>query len=553
MKQELVNFFLDKGYLLGPDFFADLKEDFDKEIFIKYAEEKFGKGDNPLVLHKDLFSVVNNERKEISINWIEFEKARTLFEKKKKDVVYNTFLDVLNYGIQEDKKKKIDSMVEALDKPSNDFLDNDNGDESSVVILKSYGEDSGKREVQDFVSYFKARYNFLREILQKRPELNNVISISRVVNKKYNEPVSIIGIVSEKHITKNDNIILTIEDPTGIVKVLFNKNREIYRYAQETVNDEVIGINGFLGNGIIFGNDLFFPDIPLTKEVKKSPDETYAAFISDLHVGSNLFLKKDFMRFINWINLKTGNSKQKKIASKVKYLFIMGDLIDGVGIYPGQEDELYLKTIEEQYAECAKLLQMIRKDIKIIISPGNHDTIRVAEPQPVFDKERAKPLFELNNAFFVSNPAFVNIHSSQSFVGFDVLIYHGYSYDFYGESVETIRLARPNISERVDLIMKLLLQKRHLAPSHTSTLYIPYKDHDPLVVDKIPDFFISGHIHKLSISSYNNVTLISGSCWQSRTDFQERTGHSPDPSRVPLVNLKTREIKVLNFLSEKNE
>ena len=74
------------------------------------------------------------------------------------------------------------------------------------------------------------------------------------------------------------------------------------------------------------------PDIPSTKEFKKAEDEAYVVFTADLHVGSDVFYKDDFLKFVDWINGNTGSVKQKEIAKKVKYLFIVGDLVDGVGI-----------------------------------------------------------------------------------------------------------------------------------------------------------------------------------------------------------------------------
>ena len=91
------------------------------------------------------------------------------------------------------------------------------------------------------------------------------------------------------------------------------------------------------------------------------------------------------------------------------------------------------------------------------------------------------------------------------------------------------------------------MKRRHLAPTHTSTLYLPDVNQDPLVIDRVPDFFATGHLHKSIASNYRNVTLICGSCWQSKTAFQERVGHNPQPSRVPIVNLKTRDVKILRF------
>ena len=77
-----------------------------------------------------------------------------------------------------------------------------------------------------------------------------------------------------------------------------------------------------------------------------------------------------------------GNEAQKELASQVKYVFVVGDLVDGVGIYPGKDKELTITDIYSQYEECATLLAKIPKHIKIIVCPGNHDAMRVAEPQP---------------------------------------------------------------------------------------------------------------------------------------------------------------------------
>jgi len=97
--------------------------------------------------------------------------------------------------------------------------------------------------------------------------------------------------------------------------------------------------------------------------------------------------------------------------------------------------------------------------------------------------------------------------------------------------------------------MRFWLKRRHLAPTHTSTLYIPETEKDPLVIDKIPDFVVTGHIHKAMIANYRNITLICGSCWQEKTSFEEKMGLHPEPAKVPLINLQTREVKILNFES----
>jgi len=188
---------------------------------------------------------------------------------------------------------------------------------------------------------------------------------------------------------------------------------------------------------------------------------------------------------------------------------------------------------------------MIPLNMTIIICAGNHDATRLSEPQPILDEEFIGPLQAMPNVVFISNPGIVNIGSDENFSGFDVLMYHGYCFDYYISNVDYIR--NNGGYDRADLVMKFLLERRHLAPTHASTIYVPDPSRDPLVISRVPDFFVTGHIHKTSIANYRNITLISGSCWQSTTPFQEKVGHKPEPARVPIVNLQTREAKILRF------
>jgi DNA polymerase II small subunit len=413
------------------------------------------------------------------------------------------------------------------------------------VIVENFEVENRSRNVQDFVEYFKSRYRTLESMLKGRRELSNLTSISRIKKKREREEIAIIGLVFDKSITKNGNIILTLEDSTGTINVMFSKaKKELYEAAKDTVLDEVVGISGMTSDNIIFANNLIRPDIPVI-EKKSSPEEGYAVFLSDLHVGSKKFLREEFEKFLQWINLEAGTPSQREIASKVKYVFIVGDLIDGVGIYADQDKDLSTNDVKEQYDQCAELLSRIPKHIKLIICPGNHDAMRIAEPQPKLPDDFAEAIWKLPNAILTTNPAIVNIDSSENFSGFNVLLYHGYSFDYYVSEVESIRTKGGY--DRADLIMKFLLERRHLAPATSSTLFIPEPKYDPLVINKIPDIFVTGHIHKCSASIYKNIVLVGGSCWQSKTEFQERVGHHPLPARVPVMNLKTREIKILNF------
>ncbi|MEK6846283.1 MAG: metallophosphoesterase, partial [Nanoarchaeota archaeon] len=403
-------------------------------------------------------------------------------------------------------------------------------------------------EVKDFTSIFLSRYRFLEHLLRSRTEISeNLTTIGRLQGKKEREKVSIIGMIESSKTTKNGNLILTLEDLTGKISVLISKNNlELLNEAKELVVDEVIGIAGSCGDKIIFAEKVIWPDIIAHHELKKSEEDISAIFLSDIHVGSKMFLREEFERFLAWLQGNAGSEAQQEAARKVKYIFIAGDLVDGIGIYPGQDEELEIKEIQQQYAAFTRLISLIPADKQIIICPGNHDMIHLAEPQPAFYKQYAPELYTLPNVSLVTNPALVNIAKTATFPGFDVLLYHGYSFDYYVANVEAIR--NQGGYNRADLLMKFLLKRRHLAPSFKSTPYFPAHAEDPLLIKKIPDFFLTGHIHYSKVANYKNVTLISGSCWQGKTAFQEKLGHQPEPARVPLVNLKTREVKVLKFI-----
>ena len=541
-KKKIVDIFLDNGFLLNPDLLNQDISFFKNNINIIDMEDK------PLVLDQNLLLSLGKIKQ--NINWREFERAKVLVEKGKDSTIYKTFYNILEYGLEEGKKQGVEKIVENIEEDSlgvSEILEEEKETENNIILLKMYKDDYKKREIQDFVIYYNKRFEALKKILLGRPELQNVTSINRILTKTNREEVSVIGMVSDKNETKNGNILISLEDTTGIIKVLISKNRsELFTSGKNIVFDEMIGITGVSGGQIIFANNIIFPEVPINNHLKKSPDEVYAAFISDIHVGSKKFLEDEFIKFINWLNGNFGDDDQKNIAKKVKYLFMVGDLVDGVSVYPGQENELLIKDLVKQYEKFAELIGMIRGDIKMIICGGQHDAIRMSEPQPPLMRKYTEAVYKIPNAILVSNPCLVNIQSTKDFEGFNIYMYHGASFHYYVDNVESLRNAKENPSNT----MKFLLQKRHFAPTHSSNVFVPETEEDPLVIEKVPDVVVCGDSHRSAIGNHNGVIIINCSCWQSKTDFQEKVGHDPDPAKVPILNLKTREIKILKFGDE---
>jgi hypothetical protein len=46
--------------------------------------------------------------------------------------------------------------------------------------------------------------------------------------------------------------------------------------------------------------------------------------------------------------------------------------------------------------------------------------------------------------------------------------------------------------------------------------------------------------------------MLNCSCWFPQSDYQEKRGLVPEPSKAMVVNLQTRDVKVINFGEEEN-
>ena len=402
-----------------------------------------------------------------------------------------------------------------------------NEQKSNVTYDFKIIQDTSKKsytsgELENLVAYFKSRYEKLANILSKRPDLRNYTKINDIDDSQ--DSLTLILMVREIRTSKNGHKIIEFEDDTGEISVLFsNKNDELFREAETLIRDEVVGViaNKSDDPKFAFGQQIIKPG------VLRVPDKEMdfgIVFLSDVHIGSLTFLEDAFQKFIDWINCEYGDEEQRKVAEDVKYLIIGGDIVDGIGVYPNQDKELAIKDITEQYNEAARFLGNIRSDIKIIIAPGNHDASRVAEPQPAVPEEYAKALYELDNVEFISNPGVVSLD------GINVLIYHGRSFDDLVMAIKDFEY------ERSDVIMKELLQKRHLAPIYGERTPLASELEDYLVIDEVPDIFHTGHIHINSYRRYKGIHMINSGTFQTQTEFQKIYNINPTPAEVPIIH-----------------
>ena len=160
------------------------------------------------------------------------------------------------------------------------------------------------------------------------------------------------------------------------------------------------------------------------------------------------------------------------------------------------------------------------------------------------DRIYAGALYKLENLHLVSNPALVEIARDHG-RGIKVMMYHGASYHSLIDDIEELRVAKAH--DHPAMVSKHVLKKRHLAPPHSTTDHLPVPEIDPLVIREAPNVLATGDLHRPDIDTYGPVTIIASSCWQHITEFEEKVGNHPDPCKVPVLNLKTGKVNILDF------
>lgn len=455
----------------------------------------------------------------------------------------------------DDRNRRNEKYSEVLEE-GEVIIRNGDSDSGKVEILKNItGKSTSEGTVEDFVDLFRDRFEKLRDVLRAREGFTSYTMIENIPRHE-GDQINLVGLVNEKRETrKNDAWLVELEDPSGkaVVYVKDSKrNEDIVKDIERTVTDEVIGIKAQVPddldsgnrNPLVWGNEIYYPDIPISQARNKNIEEEkndrsgYAVLLSDLHVGSGEFLPGAFKKFLKWINGSAGNEEQRKIAENVKYVLIAGDLVDGIGVYPGQKKELEIEGIREQYERVADLLSKIPEDIVVIAAPGNHDSVRLAEPQPALYTDVASPLREID-VKLVSNPSLLSIE------GMKFLMYHGMGFD-------DLIAADPELDrENMEKPLVEVMRRRHLAPIYgepmggRTPLAPEHEDH--LVIDEVPDVLHCGHLHKYGCCEYRGVLMINSATFQAQTKFMKRQGVDPTPGHVPIVDLETKEVRAISF------
>ncbi len=510
----------------------------------------FNKEINNLFLENNLILTVNSVQGLTLIQKNRYtELIEFLKEKGKVFVDDNDLENFINVNGENEipieiEKEKIEVKLE--EEPETEIKRSINGkripakeNDTEIKFTKNIKQENvSQGSIEDFVKLFNDRYSKMKKMFRERPSTRDFMPIGEALRGKKGEETSVVGMITEKNESKKGNLILTVEDDTGRIKVFFSGSKELDEKVKYIMLDEIIWIKGTLGDGIIFGKEFEFPDLPVSREVCRSEVDLCSVHISDVHVGSNAFLEKSFLKFVKWLNIRMGSPAQRDLASRVKYLVIAGDLVDGVGTYPNQDRDLEILDVYDQYERLYELLSMVPDWIRIIMSPGNHDATRSGEPQLPIEKQYAEKLYELPNVDMVPNPCFFEMH------GVKTVVYHGTSiYDFV-EGIAGVGHDKPVPA------MKEMLRKRHLAPVYGGKTPISPEERDYLLIDSHPDIFHTGHVHVNGYGNYRGTSMINSGGWQAQTDYQKMRNIMPTPGRVPIFDLKTHKLSIMGFCND---
>ena len=387
--------------------------------------------------------------------------------------------------------------------------------------------------VEGFVEYFSSRYRMLEGILRRRMDVRDAVTIGRALEMPIKSRCKVIGIVTRKN-TRGARLFLDLEDLEDSITVMASDD-ETVRKGLMILEDQVICVDALKYRDDFFiAKDFIWPDVP-SKTPGRSEVPLCAAFLADMHVGSRHFLEDLFDRFVKWMNSEMGPPELRNLATRVKYVIVAGDLVDGIGVYPEQMNELSITDIKEQYEAAAVLLSRLPDYVEIIIIPGNHDAVRKSLPQPPISKEYAEPLYEDPRIHLLSNPTRLKLN------GVEALICHGKALDDVLSKTPGLDFNSPVKG------MELLLRCRHVAPTYGASTPIAPERKDRLVVASVPDIFQMGHIHIHSSKRYKRITLIASGSWQEQTSFQRRMNLMPTPGITSIVDLQTHQLVSIDF------
>ena len=389
-----------------------------------------------------------------------------------------------------------------------------------------------------FVDYFNDRYRQLEMLIKKKYPHHKYVRYDTISEK---DGTHYVFMRARSIVQKKNSYHITWDSPQGTFFTVILKQSTLKKNVEILLNDVCVGLKILIKNSRCFVKEIYWPGYETEKinsviQYNHKADSdvlghgSWVLVLSDIHIGSKQFFPDQFNRLIDYCN-------SNKL---LKYVLIVGDIVEGVGIYPNQIKNLVHHTVHEQYLQMASYFKRLRGDIEIYACPGNHDYVPLSQPQ-VFNKSFLK--YFPKNTTLIPNPALFKLE------GRTIAMYHGASMDILVANIEKFEYSRPL------QLMKHYMRMGHLAPSYgLKNVNLPLK-RDAHVLTVKPEIFLTGHIHCYAIEKSGGTLYINAGTWQKPTAFMKRMniGEEVQPCQGIFFNLKnTKEYVVVNFAENKN-
>ncbi len=404
---------------------------------------------------------------------------------------------------------------------------------------------SDKPDISAFRQLFRNRFDQLSNILKKNLNSSETILKRNLPTEEIPQIKSgiLIGMVQDTRVLHTNRFVIQLEDPESeiITNCVMVQDSDSFPEYRDIIRDTIIGISGvlpknFRGGDItaFWGKDIIRPGF-LPIKFKPTSDSRKILFIADIHFGSKYFSRSVFAKLIKFLTLKDLNPLYENIASKVDSIIIAGDLVDGIGHFSDQKDQISLHSLQTQYEHLATFLMEIPTHIQIIVIPGEHDATQTALPQPAIDKKIAKSLLALPNLMSHGNPLRLSVEN------LNLLVFHGQgNYTFYQKQFH---------QEQFNPILgiKHLLEYRHLCPEYGSFYPLaPFKK-DYLVIDEIPEVVVSGHFHQAHYEEYKGVKIITCGTFQRKHQKLSHIGNDVSIGIVPVLDTVSGNVDMIDL------
>jgi DNA polymerase II small subunit len=394
-----------------------------------------------------------------------------------------------------------------------------------IKIIKSI-DCTNSPDLKKRIQFYQSRFMFLYKRIEKSIKARG-LELSYFVERGDKEEFTIIVRVNE--IRQNKTFI------TIICEELYKGTSHVFPvYAktdQENTNLLFVGITigliikcykeRYYIDEIIWANETTKHYIPKHYTVAK-----YICAISDVHVGANNFREDKFENFIKYVN----------DTASIKYLVVAGDICEGVAVYSEQNGSLSLAhgTMDEQVLSMNAIFSKFRKDLNIILSPGNHDSgVGLAEPQP---NPYSNVKFNHPHITCVTNPAFLQIE------GLDYLVYHGRALSAYIRDIELFT------TENTVDICEYLVKVGHIASMLDVMNVARITNMDYMHIESRPHIFHVGHTHIANVKHSKGTTYVNGGTFQDITPYQQSMGIAPTVGTAVLINIDNiKENEILYF------